>query len=160
MCIQTFKQKKIFYVQTLLEMLQNVKVETEIGSEQYLSIEIAMTNIAKLFLTEDNLSPKMILTHVITGCQAWPANFQRDQQFSLADLVIMKRDIVSVLSPWYDYANGCPSKMVPTAYCIPHKRMDQGRKLRTVGTQTQAFELADWAQFKAFISKDRSQGRY
>ena len=143
-----------------MELLQNVQIETKIGSEHFQAIEHAMINIAKLFLTEEKLSPKMILTHVITGCQAWPASFQYKQEYTLGDLVDMKRDIMSVLSPWHDYAIGTPSKMSPTAYCIPHKRAEIGRKWRTVGTQTEAFELADWAQFKAFISDDRLKEGY
>ena len=139
-------------MQTLLELMQNVQIELPRDSMESKSIQNTMVTVTKLFLEEEILSPKMILDNVITACQMMPTK-EPQSEFNLSDMVELKRESNSILSPLYDYACGCATKMAPQAYRIPSKRAE--RTWRTVGTQTDAFELTDWAQFKKFISDDR-----
>ena len=113
--------------------------------------------LANLFLTEDVLTPMMVLTWIVAGCVSMPALDPERAEFTLDDLKQMKRETRSLLSPFHEYANSTPSREAPNLYTPPHKRAKDGRKVRTIGTQTETweFDLLDWAEFQAFLRDDR-----
>ena len=99
----------------------------------------------------------MVLTWIVAGCVSMPALDPERVEFTLDDLKAIKRETRSILSPFHEYANSTPSREAPNPYTPPHKRATKGRTVRTVGTQTEAweFDLLDWTEFQAFLRDDR-----
>ena len=104
-------------------------------------------------MTEEVLPPMIIVDWIVAGCEAMPRLDPNKAEYTLRDLKQLQKDATFLLSPWFDYAKSTPTKEQPTAYAPPHKRISKGRTVRTIGTQTDAFELTDWVQFQQYIHK-------
>ena len=142
--------KKTFYIKTLLELIQNVEIETPLGTTNFRMLTSCKIQLATLFLNEEVLSPLMILEWIIAGCKFMPAISKENTEFSLADLKMLKKDASNLLSPRFDYAKSTPTKEQPVAYEPPHRRNSITRSWRSTASQTSAFELMDWTQFQQF----------
>ena len=106
--------------------------------------------LATLFLKEEVLSPIMILEWIISGCVTMPLLFPEQAEYTLYDLKMLKQDAGKIVSSRFDYAKSTPTKEQPVAYEPPHRRNSWDRSWRSIGTQTTAFELMDWVQFRRF----------
>ena len=137
-------------------MLQNVEVETAEGTDNFRMITSSKLQLATLFLTEEVLSPMMILDWIIAGCAKMSPLKLQDVDFTLGHLMALRHEATHLLSTRFDYAKSCPTKEQPMAYAPPQRRNSTERTWRTIGTQTTAFELADWVQFQDFL-KSRSE---
>ena len=137
-------------MKTLLELLQNVEVETPLGTTDYRMITSGKLQLATLFLHEEILSPYMVIEWIVAACKTMPVLKQDQAQFTLDDLKKFKQEAGSILSNWFDYAKFSITKEQPVAYEPPHRRNSWARTWRSVGTQTSSFELTDWAQFQQF----------
>ena len=149
--LQTFEAKKTFFIKTLLELIQDVEIETALGTDNSRMLGSCKLQLATLFLNEEILSPMMILEWIIAGCAGMPPLPLDKFRFNLGHLMAMKADAECLLSRRFDYAKFCATKEQPLAYAPPQRRNSVERTWRTVGTQTTAFDLADWAQFRNFI---------
>ena len=79
-----------------------------------------------------------------------PKLFPEQGEYTLDDLKVLKKDAGQIVSSRFDYAKSTPTKEQPVAYEPPHRRNSWDRAWRTTGTQTTAFELMDWVQFRQF----------
>ena len=134
----------------MLELIQNVEIETPEGSDNLRLLQSCKLQLATLYLQEEKLSPNGILEWIIAGCKKMPLLNPSKTEFTLWDLITLKQEAACILSPRFDYAKGCPTKEQPTAYAPPHRRFSLERTWRSIGTQTTVFELADWVQFQQF----------
>lgn len=107
--------------------------------------------LATLYLTEEVLSPMMVLEWIIAGCAGMPPLTSDKFRFKLGHLVAMKAEAAFLLSKRFDYAKSCATKEQPVAYAPPQRRNSMVRTWRTIGTQTTAFDLADWVQFQQYL---------
>ena len=143
----------MFYIKTLLELIQNVEIEMPTESETFRMMQSCKLQLATLYLQEEILAPNGIMEWIIAGCKKMPLLNPTKTEFTLWDLITLKQEAVCILSPRFDSARGCPTKEQPTAYAPPHRRLSLERKWRSIGTQTTAFELMDWVQFQQFKRK-------
>ena len=134
-----------------------MEIELPLGTLNYRMITSCKIQLANLFLTEESLTPMMVVTWVVAGCTSMPILDANRVEFTLDDLKLMKREARSILSAFHDYANNTPSREAPNRYTPPHKRAERGRTVRTIGTQTEnwEFDLLNWAEFQAFLRDDR-----
>ena len=130
--------------------MQNVEVETPLGTTNFRMLTSCKLQIATLFLQEEVLSPMMIIDWIISACLSMPRLSNANGDLTLEDLKALKKEAESIFSRRFDYAKSHPTKEQPVAYEPPHRRNSWDRTWRTVGTQTSAFELADWVQFQNF----------
>ena len=138
-----------------MELIQDVEFETALGTDNIRMLGSCKLQLATLYLKEEILSPLMILEWVIAGCAGMPPLNPDKYRFQLGHLVAMKAEASHILSRRFDYAKFCATKEQPLAYAPPQRRNSMERTWRTIGTQTTAFDLADWAQFQQF-RKSRS----
>lgn len=134
----------------MLELLQNVEVETPVGTTDYRMLTSGQLQLATLFLKEEVLSPMMVIDWIISGCMNMPLLYPSQVEYTLDDLKMLKQEAGKFFSPSFDYAKSNPTKEQPVAYEPPHRRNSWSRTWRTIGTQTTAFELMDWAQFQSY----------
>lgn len=134
-----------------MELLQDVEVETALGTDSSRMLGSCKLQLATLYLTEEVLSPMMILEWVIASCANMPPLPLDQFRFNLGHLMAMKAEASHILSKKFDYAKFCATKEQPMAYAPPQRRNSMGRTWRTIGTQTTAFDLADWAQFQQYL---------
>ena len=127
-----------------------MEIETPEGSDNFRMLQSCKLQLATLYLQEETLSPNAVLEWIIAGCKNMPLLNPTKTEFTRWDLITLKQEAGCILSPRFDYARGCPTKEQPTAYAPPHRRFSLERTWRSVGTQTTAFELMDWAQFQQF----------
>ena len=107
-----------------------------------------MFQLAKQFLYEECLPPNTVITWVLTAEKAFPLMEPQNDQFIFNDLKEMKRNASGILSPWFDYAKGQPTKLGSEPYQIPRRRNSLGvPATKTVGTQTIWFEPRDWIRY-------------
>ena len=92
----------------------------------------------------------MILEWIISGCVTMPMLFPEQGEYTLDDLKVLQKEAGKIVSSRFDYAKSTPTKEQPVAYEPPHRRNSWDRTWRTIGTQTTAFELMDWVQFRRF----------
>ena len=137
-------------MKTLLEMLQNVEVETPLGTTNFRMLTSGKLQLATLFLHEEILSPSMVIEWIVAACKTMPVLRSDQAQFTLDDLKKFKQEAGNILSNWFYYAKFSHTKEKPVAYEPPHRRNSWERTWRSVGTQTSSFELMDWAQFQQF----------
>ena len=131
-------------------MIQNVEIETPESSDNFRMLQSCKLQLATLYLQEETLSPNTVLEWIITGCKNMPLLNATKTEFTRWDLITLKQEAGYILSPRFDYTRGCPTKEQPTAYAPPHRRFSLEKTWRSIGTQTTAFELMDWAQFQRF----------
>ena len=122
-----------------------MEVETPEGTTDFRMLTSCQIQLATLFLKEEVLSPMMVVDWIISGCINMPLLYPGQVEYTLNDLKMLKQEAGQFFSPRFDYA-----KEQPVAYEPPHRRNSWSRTWRTVGTQTTAFELMDWAQFQRY----------
>ena len=137
-----------------MELLQNVEVELPLGTQNFRMITSCKLHLATLFMTEEVLPPMIIVDWIVAGCEAMPRLDPNKVEYTLLNLKQLQKEATFLLSPRFDYAKSTPTKEQPTAYAPPHRRFTKERTVRTIGTQTDAFELADWVQFQQYIRKE------
>ena len=126
-------------------------METKLHTENFRMLSSCKIQLATLYLSEEGLSPAMIMNWIVAGCAKMPPLDPNTVRFTLSHLVALKEEAKFLLSPSFDYAKTCSTKEQPLAYAPPQRRNSTGRAWRTIGTQTTAFELADWVQFQQFL---------
>ena len=112
--------------------------------------------LASLYLSEEVLSPMMVLEWIIAGCVKMPPLTPEKFQFTLQTLIELKKEASCLLSTKFDYAKFCATREQPIAYAPPQRRNSGERTWRTIGTQTSSFDLADWVQFQEFLKSSKS----
>lgn len=133
-----------------MELLQDVEIETALGTDNSRMLGSCKLQLATLYLKEEVLSPRMVLEWIIAGCAGMPPLTPEKFQFNLGHLIAMKAESSCLLSTRFDYAKFCATKEQPVAYATPQRRNSTERTWRTIGTQTTAFDLADWVQFQNY----------
>ena len=129
-------------------MIQDVEIETALGTDNSRMLGSCKLQLATLFLNEEVLSPMMVVDWIIAGCAGMPPLPSEKFRFNLGYLKAMKEEATRLWSTKFDYAKFCATKEQPLAYATPQRRNSTERTWRTIGTQTVAFDLTDWIQFQ------------
>ena len=140
----------------MLELIQEIEFETALGTDNSRMLGSCKLQLATLFLTEEVLSPMMIMEWIIAGCVGMPPLNPDKFRFTLDHLIAMKNEASRLWSTKFDYAKFCATKEQPSAYAPPQRRHSEERTWRTIGTQTIAFDLADWVQFQTYLKSTNS----
>lgn len=135
----------------MLERIQDIEVETALGTDNSRMLGSCKLQLATLFLNEEVLSPMMIVEWIIAGCAKMPPLDPEKFSFTLDHLRAWKTEAKHILSEKFYYAKFCETKEQPLAYAPPQRRNSVERTWRTIGTQTSAFDLADWVQFQSHL---------